>query len=461
MNQKAGCLHANTEYRVYPTTVGQQLRCASVKMPTHVTSNEFSGLRLRGTVDTALLQRAIAEVVKCHDAFRTDFAYVDGEYVQRVWPHAELPIRYIDLQHLPETQRLAMLLQEQQLEIRTALDISRAPLARILLVQMQQDELIVAMAVDHLIIDTLSMGVFWHDLFAAYTALLNGTDLPAPPPRQFGDYTTWQHARLTEQHIEKLQAYWRKALAGLSAPIRWRNGRPRPARFTYRSRAIGATFDAATTAGLKRFAAITGTNLFAVLNAFYVTAIAQLSDGRDILVQTGVANRRRAEFDRVIGFFAQPALLRFRITDGVSVGELVRHCHRVALEAIVYCELHPALNRALVRPPDESYAYRQQISHLHYSFIRPETLQAPGLRVPPEVLAVEEQDLPWSHDLALCSYLAGDGMDLQLWYNTGIFDASSAQEVLDELCSLGARCASSRLDENTVIQLRSELAHSA
>lgn len=444
----------NTEPRFYPTTFGQQFRCAGLKAHPSVAKNEFAAIRLHGEVDTAIMRRALAEVVTCHDAFRTDFPEVDGRHVQRVWQGGEIPVRYVDVGAQDETQRLAALIEERQSEVQVPFDLEHAPLARVLFLRTQPQELIVAITVEHLIIDALSMGIFWRHLFAAYAGLVNRTELPPPPPLQFGDFAIWQRARLSSERIEKLQRHWSRAFAALPGPIAWRNAHPRPVRFTYRSQSINRMLDPVTAEALKRLASVTGTNLFAVLNALCTLTVARLSDGRDILVNTAVANRRRREFAGVIGFFAHKILLRFSVADGASLGDLVRSCHRTTMESIAHGELHLELMKSIVgAPPDDSYAFRQQLSHLHYSFIKPDALRLPGLLMSPELVVLEDREVPFSHDLVLYSVLEPDGIELKLWYNTGIFDPRAAQELIDYMCALCAECASARIHENTVIRL--------
>src|ERR1700741_1508968 len=75
--------------------------------PGGIAYNVHAGVRLRGRLDVAALERALGEVVRRHEALRTTFREVDGVPVQAVEPFAGLtpPVEDISGAQLEEAAR--------------------------------------------------------------------------------------------------------------------------------------------------------------------------------------------------------------------------------------------------------------------------------------------------------------------------------------------------------------------
>ena len=135
--------------------------------------NEPVTLRPRGAVDVPTLGRALTEIVRRHQAWRTNFALVDGEPVQVVQPVAPVLLPQVDLSNLPEAEREA---ESRRLANQDALrpfDLSQGPLFRALVVRFSETEYRVFFTLHHIIFDGYAIyRVFLPELASLYTALL-------------------------------------------------------------------------------------------------------------------------------------------------------------------------------------------------------------------------------------------------------------------------------------------------
>src|SRR5206468_796972 len=66
----------------------------------------------------------------------------------------------------------------------------------------------------HLLLDRWSVAQVLSDLVAAYHAICHGRTIELPWIRPYGDYIGW----LQEQDPVRAEAYWSRALAGITAP---------------------------------------------------------------------------------------------------------------------------------------------------------------------------------------------------------------------------------------------------
>src|SRR5688572_15392193 len=75
--------------------------------------NIIEALRLHGALDASALERSLQEIVRRHEALRTNFMAVDGQPVQVIKPAADFALQILDLRDLsslerdPEVGRLA------------------------------------------------------------------------------------------------------------------------------------------------------------------------------------------------------------------------------------------------------------------------------------------------------------------------------------------------------------------
>jgi amino acid adenylation domain-containing protein len=129
--------------------------------------NVPTACRLTGPLDRASLSRALQTIVARHESLRTSFAVCDGRPIQRIWPDAEVPIREIDLRGTEEASKREQLATELAEEATRPVDLSRVPLLRVALVQVDDDEHIILVTTHHIVSDAWSLNIFFRELARA------------------------------------------------------------------------------------------------------------------------------------------------------------------------------------------------------------------------------------------------------------------------------------------------------
>src|SRR6185312_5311877 len=84
---------------------------------------------------------------------------------------------------------------------------------------------------------------------------------------------------------------------------------------------------------LKRLAEQHACTLFMVVLAAWAVVLSRLSGQADVVIGTPVANRRRVETEKLIGFFVNTLALRVDLQGGPSVSELLQRVKVQSLAA--------------------------------------------------------------------------------------------------------------------------------
>ncbi|MEU6311430.1 amino acid adenylation domain-containing protein [Streptomyces sp. NPDC047014] len=316
-------------------------------------------VRLRGTLDTAALRAATADVAGRHEALRTVFPVAGGVPVQKVLPSAEAGTAFETVDCAPG--------EYPALRDRAAahtFDLSAEAPLRVTVFTLDPTTHVLLVVLHHIAGDGWSLGPLLRDLATAYAARLAGTAPDWEPlPVQYTDYALWQRELLGEESdptslMSRQFAYWREVLAGLPEELELPVDRPRPPAPTGAADAVPFAYDAALHTALTALARRHRATLFSVLQAGLAALFTRLGAGTDIPLGTGVAGRDDEALNDLVGFFVHTLVLRTDTSGDPSFAELLGRVRGAQLDAFAHQdvpferlveEVNPA--RALGRHP--------------------------------------------------------------------------------------------------------------
>ncbi|HEY0604900.1 MAG TPA: amino acid adenylation domain-containing protein, partial [Herpetosiphonaceae bacterium] len=311
---------------VYPLTALQQ------GMLFHTLADAGTGVyveqlvsTLRGALERGAFAAAWDQVVARHAVFRTRF----------VWAGLEQPLQVVQTQvTLPWTIEdwRALSVAEQELRFaaflhadrRQGLTVTDAPLLRLTLLRVADDAHYFVWTVHHLLFDGWSLPLVLNEVFATYEALLTGRALQYAPPRPYRDYIAW----LQEQDLGQAEAFWRRTLAGMTAPTPLGVDRMISPEHT----AVGYArerhhLSAATTAALNALARQHGLTLNTVVQGAWALLLSRYSGEREVLFGATVAGRpaELTGVERMIGLFINTLPVRVHVTPDASLVAWLTH----------------------------------------------------------------------------------------------------------------------------------------
>ncbi|HEV8580106.1 MAG TPA: amino acid adenylation domain-containing protein [Thermoanaerobaculia bacterium] len=281
--------------------------------PGMATYNVPLALDLRGPLDAAVLQAALYQIVRRHEALRTIFPVRDGEPVQVIVIAPTPAPPRVDLTGLPEPLRAAEVGRLATAAARAPFDLAQGPLLRLLLVHLGREEHELVLVLHHIVADGWSVRVLLRELAEFYGEILQGRAARLPElPIQYADYAVWENAHLRGETLDRQLDWWRARLAGVPG-LGLATDHPRPPVQSQSGAERVHRALAGLAADLQALARREGATLFAALLASLQALLYRHTGQGEFAVGTPVANRRRSELEELIGFFANTLVLRGKV----------------------------------------------------------------------------------------------------------------------------------------------------
>jgi amino acid adenylation domain-containing protein/non-ribosomal peptide synthase protein (TIGR01720 family) len=302
--------------------------------------NVSAAQRFTGVLDLELADRALKEVVRRHEVLRTGYHVVDGQPMQVVHEDALPELRVHDLRHLPAEERETEAMRVAEAEGSVPQDLTRPPLARMLLVRMADDDQILVSTFHHIAVDGWSGGIFFMEWRLIYSAYVSGQPIPLPElPVQYGDYAVWQREYLSGERLEQQVAHWQAHLADVPAVLELPSDRPRPPFRTYNGGYYKPYVSPQLKAKLEEIGQREGITLFILMLSVYYAQLFRYTGQEDLIIGTVEANRQREETEPLVGFFINTLALRASLRGDPTFTQLFRQVRDMALDAYANADL--------------------------------------------------------------------------------------------------------------------------
>ena len=271
------------------------------------------GYTFHGPLNVSAFTRAWDRVIERHAVLRASFFWQDlDKPVQVVRRTVATPLEYQDWRGLSEAEQDERLESLLSAERETRFDITRAPLMRILIVQVADEVSHFIWSYHHLLMDGWSKYHVLREVVSLYDAFCEGKDLQLGRPRSYRDYISW----LKQQDKSGAEAFWRDALKGFKAPTpiggAQSNGGPN-SESEYNEREVWLT--AETTSALKALAKQHQFTLNTLMQGAWSLLLSRYSGEEDVLFGVTVSGRPASlpGVESMVGLFINTLPLRVRV----------------------------------------------------------------------------------------------------------------------------------------------------
>ncbi|SDZ05297.1 amino acid adenylation domain-containing protein, partial [Pseudomonas salomonii] len=381
-------------------------------------------LRLKGQLDRPALQRSFDALIARHESLRTCLHQDVDQVLQVVKPELHLEIA----EGVGDRTQLEA---QVQAEVAKPFDLQQGPLLRVKLLQMAPDEHVLVLVLHHIVSDGWSMQVMVDELVQLYVGFSQGQDVRLPElPVQYPDYALWQRSWMEAGEKERQLGYWVERLGGEQPVLELPLDHPRPPVQSYRGARLDMDLDAVLVSSLKALAQREGVTLFMLLLASFQTLLYRYSGQSDIRVGVPIANRNRAETERLIGFFVNTQVFKADIDGQMPFSQLLAQVKQRALQAQSHQDL-PFEQLVEALQPERSLShnplFQVMFNHQTEAHKSRGELQLPGLAV--EALEWGSQSAQF--DLSLDTQESPQGIWASLTYATDLFEAPTVQRMAE------------------------------
>lgn len=299
---------------IYPLTPTQAgILYHTLRSPQEDIYFQQIGCTLHGDIDIDKFKQAWAEVVARHPALRTIFLWegVD-EPLQLVRETVTVPWEILDWRAIPPTEqadKLATLNREYRAR---GFDLARAPILKMILIQLAEDHFRFVWNFHHLLTDGWSTHLVLYEALGTYEALRRNEQYDVSAARPFRDHIDW----LMRQDNEKADRFWREQLAGFAAPTAIRVDTPNLSATVQHGEEF-LTLDTNTLTALKALARQQRLTLSTLINGAWSILLSRYSGENDILFGTTLSGRP-AELhgvERMVGMFINTLPLRVHVME--------------------------------------------------------------------------------------------------------------------------------------------------
>ena len=288
--------------------------------------------RFCGAVDLAALSASFDDLIRRHDVLRTSIRTVGDQPMQVVVAWAGPPLQIVDLRGVENAEAEAR--RQALLEAQAPFDLSRDPVARVQLFQLDGDVYFLNLVFHHIAADQWSMGVLGRELAALYNGRRRGLPIQlAPLPINYRDYSIWQRSDAFASEFTRQLSYWHAKLAKLPT-LDLATDHPRPPVWTLNGSFYDRQISPELFARIEQFGRGTGSTMFMTLFAAFALLLHRLTGQTDIPVGVPVANRSHSLMEGLMGTFVNTVVLRNDLTGDPGFGELLRRVRIMALDAL-------------------------------------------------------------------------------------------------------------------------------
>jgi amino acid adenylation domain-containing protein len=390
-------------------------------------------VRMKGTIDTQLIQQTINDLVLRHESLRMRFASVEGSPRCRVERDASVNLDQVDLTSIPEDAREAAAIEMALHLSRRPFDLSRAPLIRAAVIRLKANEHVLVIVFDHMVTDGLSLKIILEEFREIYVSRKLGRPSNLPQLTiQFIDYIEWERKSLENGVLRKQVDYWKKLLKGAPAILDLPTDFPRPRLQTSNGARAITKISATLFLELKTMALREDVTLFMLLMAAFQLLLHRYTGQTDVVVGTAVANRARSDIERVVGFFANNIALRGDLSGNPTVAELLRRVRNAALQAYEYQQTP---FEAIV----DSVVSRRDLDHSPIFQVMLVLQGHASKKFYTDGVECEAMELPLSSarlDIAVDVFELHDSLEVVFEYNTDLFRASTIDRMQRSFCTL-------------------------
>ncbi len=323
--------------------------------------NLIFAARLRPELKVEAVEKALRNLVRRHEVLRWRFPALKGLPRVEAAPGDALDCVRVDSSQWNDEETLDWLREQADRPFDLASDLPMR--VRLLTGRGSRSErgggVVLALTVHHIVADFRAIEIMLEEIERDCRPSTDGEARNSPAPSaQYADFVRWEERSLRSSRGQRLWDYWLKRLEDHPPRLELPSDFPRPPMGTHRGARIASLLAGDVPMRLGRRAVELKATRFAVVLAAFQALLHRYSGQSDFLTASPMSGRGRREFERLVGYCANPTVLRANLEGDPAFAQLVEQARTRLLEALDHQDLpYPLLVERLqpqregLRPP--------------------------------------------------------------------------------------------------------------
>lgn len=239
--------------------------------PENIAYNSNFLVKFTGGIDRFSFEKALNQIVRRHEPYRTIYPNEKGKPVQVVQPYKHISLPYIDYSNLVEEDRMSAIYGYVTEHGDQPYNLQHGPLIRYALFHLSANEDMLFFGTHHIGSDAWSRQVLISELLQAYDSYRSGKEpILCDLPIQYTDYAIWQREWLKGETLTKFMGHWKNLFSGELPILELPLDQPRPSIQTFHGTRYQFFFSKTLVSQFKVFCQKERITLFHLLLANYV-----------------------------------------------------------------------------------------------------------------------------------------------------------------------------------------------
>ncbi len=385
-------------------------------------------VRIVSGIDRKRLETAVKGLIARHPVLRSTFIATDEGVHQQVSAIPDTGVELVDAARWDEGE-----LEERVREAYARpFDLERGPVFRAALFQRGDGRHILLLVVHHIVFDAWSMGLVLSDLASLYDGKPLGPH--HGPPAGYADFVRWQRAWLEAPEGRESLAYWRNRLKGPLPVLDLPADRARPSVASFRGATHHFELSQELCVGVRGLACAESATPFMVIGAVFQALLYRYTGQPDVILGTPMAGRSRSEFEKVVGYFVNPVVLREPIAPGSSLRVHIAKMRETVLGALTNGDF-PYFELVKQLQPDRERS-RTPVFQTMFNLVKTSQIGVDGDVTSGRIRVGELELEPYpldqqqgQFDLSLTLLDTGGRMPATFKYSSDLFDAARIERM--------------------------------
>lgn len=416
----------------YPLSYAQQRLWLLHNMDAESAYNMPLTYKIGEQIDVSSLKKAFKQLIQRHEILRTAFVLINGEPRQKIVEVADIEITLKDLTDADTPIMAARLFCEKQALI--PFDLSLPPLLRCILIKTDEQEYILQLCIHHIVGDGWSTRVLFNELITLYESYKFGHKNTLAENRvQYRDFTIWQ----LNKDLSDDRTFWLNYMESASEKVYLPYDRSPLTKRKFIGRYISTTLEKEIFSGLKKISSHRETTPSTVLLSLFSLLLFKLTGQNDFPIAISSAGRNNRDLEQMIGFFVNILPLRVQINDQMDFDELLDTV--IQSSEKIYSHQEYPFNKLVEDLNPDRAGFGQPLSNVVFGYqnyadvhLDSDSGAQSSLQ---EAEGFELQNNTAKFDITLFAFEKGSELQLDIEYDSELFDEKTIQNYLDTLKS--------------------------